>query len=136
VDVFLPSIMRPLPGETGLAAPRVQRIAEEPFSVIRGPTGSYRAESLAGLIAGWGRWQDCVWLRAPSSRPVAGLLLQACRYRWADGQDQETADADPAGQLEEALRLAWSWSWRVGSPPGWPGWARPSARSPATGVCG
>ena len=104
--MFLPSIMRPLPGETGLAAPRVQRIAEEPFSVIRGPTGSYRAESLAGLIAGWGRWQDCVWLRAPSSQPVAGLLLQACRYRWADGQDQETADADPAGQLEEALRLA------------------------------
>jgi DNA-binding SARP family transcriptional activator len=104
--VFLPSIMRPLPGETGGAGPRVQRIAEEPFSVVRGPAGSYRAESLASLIAGWGRWQDCVWLRTPNPRPLAlaGPLLQACRYRFAG--DEAQGPAGGADQLGQALRLA------------------------------
>jgi DNA-binding SARP family transcriptional activator len=99
--------MRPLPGETGFAGPRVQRIAEEPFSVVRGPSGSYRAESLAGLIAGWRRWQDCVWLRTPSTRPLAlaSPLLTACRYRW--GGDEAPTPAGPAAdQLDQALRLA------------------------------
>jgi len=69
-----------------------------PFSVVRGPSGSYVAEWLAGLIDGWGRWQDCVWLRAPGTQPLAlaGPLLQACRYRWA-GDDQHQPGAGPAG---------------------------------------
>jgi hypothetical protein len=86
----------------------VERIAEVPFSVVRGPAGSYIAEWLAALIAGWGRWQDCVWLRAQGVRPpaLAGPLLQACRYRWADDQDQGSPRSVPGDQLDEALRLA------------------------------
>jgi hypothetical protein len=108
--------------------------------VVRGPSGSYVAEWLAGLIAGWGRWQDCVWLRTPATQPLAGRLLQACRWRWA-GDDQEQPLTGPAGQVDQALRLtprggSSSWSWTAGPLPGWPGWVRPSARSPGTGACG
>jgi DNA-binding SARP family transcriptional activator len=105
MHVFLPSVLRPLPGDTGVAGPRVQHIAEVPFSVVRGPSGSYVAEWLAGLIAGWGRWQDCVWLRTPATRPLAGRLLQACRYRWAGDDQEQPLTAGPAGQLDQALRL-------------------------------
>jgi DNA-binding SARP family transcriptional activator len=104
--VFLPRVMRPLPAETGPAAPAVRRLAEEPFSVVRGPAGSYIAESLAGLLAGWGRWQDSVWLRTDQGRPgaLAGPLLAACRYRWAGGEAAAPARA-AGGQLAEALAL-------------------------------
>jgi len=101
--VFLPRIMRPLPGDAGPALPGVQRLAETPFSVLRGPNGSYVAEWLAGLINGWGRWQDCVWLRTAGAQSLAGPLLQACRHRWA-GDDR--APPGPADGVDVALRLA------------------------------
>jgi DNA-binding SARP family transcriptional activator len=107
MHVFLPRIMRPLPDDAGFAGARVQHLTEVPFSVVRGPSGSYVAEWLAGLIDGWGRWQDCLWLRAPGTQPlaVAGPLLQACRYRWA-GDDQGQPGTGPGGRVDAALRLA------------------------------
>ena len=46
--MYLPRVMRPLPSMAGAANPNAQRIAEMPFSVVRGPPGSYVAEWLAG----------------------------------------------------------------------------------------
>ena len=55
--MFLPRVMRPLPSMAMSATPNVQRMGDVPFSVVRGPPGSYVAERLAGMIEGWDRWQ-------------------------------------------------------------------------------
>ena len=107
--MFLPRVMRPLPRPTRLTEPSVRRIVEAPVSLVQGPQGAYVAEWLAGAIAGWSRWQDCLWLRAPSTQPsaLAGSLLRACRYRWA-GDGEQAWEPEPASraQLEAVLRLA------------------------------
>lgn len=84
--MFLPRMMRPLPTVSRLTDPAVQRIAEAPLSLVRGPRGSYVAERLAAAVHGWDRWQDCVWLRTPEAHPaaVAESLVRACRHRWTD----------------------------------------------------
>ena len=67
--MFLPPVLRPL-AAVGPVNAAVQRIAEAPFSVVRGAPGSYVAERLAGVIDSWERLPDCVWLRA--RRPSTG----------------------------------------------------------------
>jgi len=90
------------------ATPNVQRMGDVPFSVVRGPPGSYVAERLAGLIEGWDRWQRCVWLRSPKAGrdALAGSLASACRHRWVDAAelDEGRIDVTPSTRLDETLR--------------------------------
>ena len=108
-NVFLPRVMRPVPSPTRLASPDLQRLVEAPFSVVRGAPGSYVAEWLAGVIQGWARWQDCVWLRDGGSATAAlgGALASACLYRWADAGAQELAgEVASTSFLAATLRLS------------------------------
>ncbi len=107
VDVFLPRVMRPLPAVSRLTDPNVQRIAEAPLSLVRGPPGSYVAEWLAAAIQGWDRWQGCVWLRTGGARPaaLAGLLASACLHRWTDDRRDEPSPVSNA-RLDETMRLS------------------------------
>ena len=85
-------------------------MAETPFSVVRGVPGSYAAERLAGVIDGWQRLTDCVWLRADGSRPaeLAQALGVACRHRWSPGEAVQSSmrvlDLDT--RLSEEIHLA------------------------------
>jgi hypothetical protein len=83
-------------------------MGDVPFSVVRGPPGSYVAERLAGLIEGWDRWQRCVWLRSPKAGrdALAGPLASACRHRWVDAAelDEGRLDVTPSTRLDETLR--------------------------------
>jgi hypothetical protein len=103
--MFLPPVLRPLAAVGPVNSP-VQRIAEAPFSVVRGPPGSYLAERLAGVIDSWERLQDCVWLRAPDRRPaeLAQSLAVACRHRWSSGAID--VRAAPGPQLSEEIQMA------------------------------
>jgi DNA-binding SARP family transcriptional activator len=78
-------------------------MADAPFSVLRGPPGSFAAERLAAAVEMWDRWQHCVWLRAPTSHPgrLAGSLADACAYHWsADGGPDRPRPPERAGLLE------------------------------------
>jgi Transcriptional regulatory protein, C terminal len=103
--MFLPPVLRPLAAVGPVNSP-VRRIAEAPFSVVRGPPGSYLAERLAGVIDSWERLQDCVWLRAPDRRPaeLAQSLAVACRHRWSSGAID--VRAAPGPQLSEEIQMA------------------------------
>ena len=87
--MYLPPVLRPV-AAGGPATPAVQRLAEAPFSVVRGLPGSYVAERLAGVIDSWQRLGDCVWLRAIDARPadLAQALGAACHHRWAPGRSE------------------------------------------------
>lgn len=91
--VFLPTIMRPIPAVMRYDNPKISRIADTPFTVLRGPPGSYVAEWLAAAIEAWGRWPSCVWLRTPTPEParVARSLAEACELRWR-GRDGHNPD--------------------------------------------
>ena len=104
--MFLPPVLRPL-AAVGSANASVQRIAEAPFSVVRGARGSYVAERLAGAIDSWERLQDCVWLRARDRRPaeLAQSLAAACRHRWSSGAGTDVRAA-PGPQLSEEIQGA------------------------------
>ncbi|MEV5963647.1 BTAD domain-containing putative transcriptional regulator [Kribbella sp. NPDC051952] len=99
--MYLPPVLRPLAAE-GLTTPAVQRIAEAPFSVVRGVPGSYSAERLAGVVDGWQRLGDCVWLRASDVRPteLAPALAAACLHRWS------AEEPGPDVRLNEELTRA------------------------------
>jgi DNA-binding SARP family transcriptional activator len=103
--MFLPPVMRPLPCPVTLERPGLQRIAEAPVSLVRGPPGSYLAEGLAAAILGWSRWQDCVWLRPQDTHPsaLATSLAGACLHRW-DGGDSAASGVDI--HLERVIRSA------------------------------
>jgi DNA-binding SARP family transcriptional activator len=104
--VFLPPVLRPV-AAAGPVDPAVQRIAESPFSVVRGVPGSYVAERLAGVIDGWQRLGDCVWLRVADARPAAlpASLAAACRHRWS-GPDGAAFRAEPAPRLATEIDAA------------------------------
>ena len=107
--MFLPRVMRPLPAAAWPTNPNVQRLAEVPFSVVRGPQGSYVAEWLAAAIEGWARWQGCVWLRARATQPpaLASALASACLYRWTDpGGREPRPEVAPSAELAAAMRLS------------------------------
>ncbi|WP_328997734.1 winged helix-turn-helix domain-containing protein [Kribbella sp. NBC_00709] len=88
--------------------PAVQRIAEAPFSVVRGVPGSYAAERLAGVVDGWRQWNDCVWLRANDIRPaeLAHSLAAACRHRWSPTEPVPWTEPLPAPRLSEEIDRA------------------------------
>ncbi|MGH8824478.1 MAG: AfsR/SARP family transcriptional regulator [Jiangellaceae bacterium] len=89
------------------ADPNVHRIGDVPFSVVRGPPGSYVAERLAGLVDGWDRWPGCVWLRSRSARAdaLAGPLATACLHRWVGAAEQEERlEVAPSARLDETMR--------------------------------
>jgi DNA-binding SARP family transcriptional activator len=97
--VFLPQLMRPLPGESPAPdSPAVARIRDVPCSVISGPAGSVVVERLASAINAWGRWDSCVWLRVPTRRAalLPGLLATAFAHRWG---------IDQTGSPEQLLAL-------------------------------
>ncbi len=105
--MYLPRVMRPLPSMAMSIDPNVHRMGEVPFSVVRGPPGSYVAERLAGVVEGWNRWQDCVWLRSRSARAdaLAGLLASACLHRWVGATEQEERlELPPSARLDDTLR--------------------------------
>jgi DNA-binding SARP family transcriptional activator len=104
--MFLPPVLRPL-AAVGPVNAAVQRIAETPFSVVRGTRGSYVAERLAGAIDSWERLQDCVWLRARDGRPVelTQSLATACRHRWSSGAGTDV-QTDAGLRLSEEIRAA------------------------------
>jgi DNA-binding SARP family transcriptional activator len=104
--MFLPPVLRPL-AAVGPVNAAVQRIAEAPFSVVRGVPGSYAAERLAGVIDSWERLPDCVWLRARDRPPaeLAQSLAAACRHRWSSGAGTGVRAA-PGPQLSEEIRVA------------------------------
>jgi DNA-binding SARP family transcriptional activator len=104
--MYLPPVLRPL-AAVGPVDPAVQRIAEAPFSVVRGVPGSYVAERLAGVIDSWERLEDCVWLRVADPRPVplAQSFAAACRYRWSGGRDT-AARGTSGARLGEEIREA------------------------------
>jgi hypothetical protein len=107
--MFLPRVMRPLPTVAWPTNPNVQRIAEAPFSVVRGPQGSYVDEGLAAAIEGWARWQGCVWLRTGTTQPssLASSLTSACLYRWTDtAAGEPRGEAAPSAELAAAMRLS------------------------------
>jgi DNA-binding SARP family transcriptional activator len=98
--VFLPQLMRPLPG----AGPApdgagVARVRDVPCSVVVGPTGSILVERLAAAVSAWGRWDSCVWLRVPAPRValLPGLLATAFAHRWG---------VDPDSHPEQLIGLA------------------------------
>lgn len=101
--------LRPPPCQARRAAPGCSTIvpSETPFSVMRGPPGSYVAEWLAGVLEEWDRWQSAVWLRPRDTRPaaLARLLGSACHHRWGEGGEQEGPPQDaPAAPLDETIR--------------------------------
>ncbi|RZT27639.1 DNA-binding SARP family transcriptional activator [Kribbella sp. VKM Ac-2569] len=102
--MYLPPVLRPLAAQ-GVISPAVQRIAEAPFSVVRGVPGSYAAERLAGVIDSWQRWNDCVWLRAQDIRPteLAQSLAAACGHRWLPTEPQPGTRPLPALRLGEMI---------------------------------
>src|SRR5215471_3113963 len=104
--MFLPPVLRPL-AAVGPVNAAVQRIGEAPFSVVRGPRGSYVAERLAGVIDSWERLQDCVWLRARDRRPaeLTQSLAAACRHRWSSGAGSDVWSATRL-QLSEEIQAA------------------------------
>jgi DNA-binding SARP family transcriptional activator len=103
--MYLPPVLRPVAAD-GPFTPGVQRIAEAPFSVVRGLPGSYVAERLAGVIDSWQRLRDCVWLRASDARPaeLAQTLGSACRHRWHldEPASQPSRSRDLSRQIQEA----------------------------------
>jgi DNA-binding winged helix-turn-helix (wHTH) protein len=105
--VFLPRVMRPLPTASRLPNPNVQRIAEVPLSLVRGPPGSYVAERLAAAIQGWDRWQGCVWLRTGGAPPaaLAESLVSACLHRWTGDHRDDPSPVSNA-RLDETMRLS------------------------------
>ena len=104
--MYLPPVLRPL-AAAGPVDPAVQRIAEAPFSVVRGVPGSYVAERLAGVIEGWERLGDCVWLRVADPRPgpLAQAVAAACRHRWSPGRGA-AARGTPGARLGEEIAAA------------------------------
>jgi DNA-binding SARP family transcriptional activator len=112
--MLLPQVMRPLPAaaQPGCRTHQrsVHRIAEAPFSVMRGPPGSYVAEWLAGALEEWGRWQSAVWVRPRDTRPaaLARLLSSACHHRWSpyasDGERELPPEEVPVAPLDETIR--------------------------------
>jgi DNA-binding SARP family transcriptional activator len=88
--VYLPSVLRPLTDAAEVPA-AFDRLAELPFSMLRGRPGSYPAERLAALVERWGRLPDCVWLRAGHSRSadLVPALAAACHHRWSGGADPD-----------------------------------------------
>src|SRR5215471_19887468 len=100
--MFLPPGLRPL-AAVGPVNAAVRRIGEAPFSVVRGPRGSYVAERLAGVIDSWERLQDCVWLRARDRRPaeLTQSLAAACRHRWSSGAGSDVWSATRLQLSEE-----------------------------------
>src|SRR5262245_53687390 len=92
--MYLPPVLRPV-AAAGPVTPTVQRLAEAPFSLVRGLPGSYAAERLAGVIDGWQRLPDCVWLRANDARPaeLERSLGAACQHRGSP----ERAEPEPTG---------------------------------------
>ena len=104
--MFLPPVLRPL-AAVGPVDAAVQRVAEAPFSVVRGAPGSYVAERLAGVIDSWERLQDCVWLRARDRRQaeLAQSLAAACRHRWSPGAGADVRTA-PGPRLSEEIQVA------------------------------
>ncbi|MGH8835061.1 MAG: BTAD domain-containing putative transcriptional regulator [Actinomycetes bacterium] len=108
--MYLPPVLRPL-ATGGAFNPAVQRIAEAPFSVVRGAPGSYLAERLAGVIGSWQRLNDCVWLRADGSRltELAQSLGAACQHRWSPSEtapppSERSPNLDP--RLSEEIQRA------------------------------
>ena len=104
--MFLPSVLRPL-AAVGPVNAAALRIAEAPFSVVRGARGSYVAERLAGAIDSWDRLQDCVWLRTQDRRPaeLSQSLAAACRHRWSSGPGTDVRTA-PGPQLSDEIQVA------------------------------
>jgi DNA-binding SARP family transcriptional activator len=104
--MFLPPVLRPL-AAVGPVNATVQRIAETPFSVVRGTRGSYVAERLAGAIDSWERLQDCVWFRARDGGPaeLTQSLAAACRHRWSSGTATDVRTG-PGPRLSEEIRAA------------------------------
>jgi DNA-binding SARP family transcriptional activator len=104
--VFPPRVMRPLPSTSRLTNPEVHRIAEASLSLVRGPSGSYVAEWLAGAIQGWDRWSGCVWLRTGHVAPaaLAESLVSICRYRWTEDPPVALSLSKP--NLDETIRRA------------------------------
>ena len=103
--MYLPPVLRPL-AAAGPVDPAVQRIAEAPFSVVRGVPGSYVAERLAGVIEGWERLGDCVWLRVADPRPgpLAQAVAAACRHRWSPGRGRPPAARPARGSARRSRR--------------------------------
>ena len=104
--MFLPPVLRPL-AAAGPVNAAAERIAEAPFSVVRGAEGSYVAERLAGVIDSWERLQDCVWLRSGDRRPaeLTQSLATACRHRWSSGTGTGVRAA-PGPRLSEEIHAA------------------------------
>ena len=84
--MFLPLVMRPLSAGLTVGNAGAPWITEAPVSIVRGPPGSYLAEALAASIRGWGRWQDCVWLRPMDTQP---------RSRWRSHSPASACTAGP-----------------------------------------
>ncbi len=105
--MYLPPVLRPLAVE-GPVTPAVQRIAEAPFSVVRGVPGSYAAERLAGVVDSWQRLNDCVWLRAHdiNRTDLAQSLAAACKHRWAPGEPAHRTTRPPPPRLGEEIHRA------------------------------
>ena len=91
--VFPPTIMRPIPAIMRFDNPKISRITDTPFTVLRGPPGAYVAEWLAAAVEAWDRWSSCVWLRTSTAEParIARSLAEACDLRWQgwDGHDSD-----------------------------------------------
>jgi hypothetical protein len=107
--LYLPRVLRPVPSVIQSGSPNAQQIGDAPFAIVHGPPGSFVAELLAGLIEEWGRWPACVWLRPTGFRwgSLAELLVQACRFRWADEALQKgQIHVAPNAELADMLRLA------------------------------
>jgi len=82
--------MRPLPGKSSAPdQPGLTRLADVPYSIVAGRSGSVVAENLAAAICGWGRWDRCAWLRIPADH--GGLLphhlAAAFEHRWGARQE-------------------------------------------------
>lgn len=105
--MYLPPVLRPLAAE-GALTPAVRRIAEAPFSVVRGAPGSYAAERLAGVVESWQRLNDCVWLRAQDVRQaeLAQSLAAACEHRWASTEPARRTGQLPAARLHDQIQAA------------------------------
>lgn len=103
--MFLATIMRPTPADVRIDNPKILRIAEAPFTVLRGPPGSFVAEWLAAAVEAWERWPTCVWLRTATSKPgtLARRLAEACEYRWTSCCDRDSDQQAPHERLAQAL---------------------------------
>jgi len=105
--MYLPPVLRPLAAE-GAMTPAVRRIAEAPFSVVRGVPGSYAAERLAGVVDSWQRLNDCVWLRAQDveQADLAQSLAAACEHRWSSAKPGRRTGQAPAARLDDEIQAA------------------------------